>query len=95
MNITFDWIQPIRKASARKYDPQTSHDAAKKIELGKADQQRQAIFDLLKTRGPMTVRMMEEHLPWTAHELGKRVGEIVNIAPTGEVRDGMRVWAIV
>lgn len=92
--IVFDWIQPVSKARARRYDPQTSHDAAEKVEHGKADQQRQAIYDLLAKGTPMTVRQMEEHLPWQAYELGKRIGEIQRIAPTGEVRDGMRVWGL-
>ncbi|MDE2098928.1 MAG: hypothetical protein KGL39_16865 [Patescibacteria group bacterium] len=92
--IIFDDIRIVTTARARKFDPQTSHDAAEKIELGKAQQQRKAIYELVTERGPMTVRQMEEHLPWQAHELGKRVGEINGLACTGEVRDGMRVWSI-
>ena len=94
--IVLDWIQPINKlAHARKHDPQVSHDAAKRVELGKAAQQRQMIFNAIKISGRLTVHELAEFIPYSAHEIGKRIGEIEGIAPTGEVRNGSRVWGIV
>jgi hypothetical protein len=93
--IIFDFIQPInRKARARRTDPATSHDAAKRVELGKAEQQRQFIKHYLEVRGPQTVHELASYSEWTAHELGKRVGEISTIQPTGQTRQGSRVWAL-
>ena len=94
--IVLDWIQPInRKARARRTDPITSHDAAKRVELGKTDMQRAAIKGLLLTGKQLTVNEMARYLPWPAHELGKRVDEVDGAIPTGEVRNGSRVWGIV
>ena len=99
--IVFDFIQPINKrARARRTDPATSHDAAKRVELGKAARQRKMIYLSLKCYGPQTVKeLVTKPMPlWgidaSAHEIGKRIGEIEGIAPTGEVRNGSRVWAI-
>jgi hypothetical protein len=93
--IIFDWIQPInRKAHARRTDPSTSHDAAKRVELGKTDMQRAAIKGLLLTGKRLTVKEMAHYLPWSAYELGKRVDEVDGAIPTGEVRNGSRVWAL-
>ena len=96
VKIYFDWIQPINKrARARKHDPQTSHDAAKRVELGKAEQQRQWIYQI-KHGG--RVRYITElaslQFRWATYELGKRIGEIEGIMPTGEVRNGSRVWGL-
>jgi hypothetical protein len=93
--IIFDWIQPInRKARARRTDPSTSHDAAKRVELGKTDMQRAAIKGLLLTGRRLTVKEMAHYLPWPAHELGKRIDEVAGAMPTGEERDGARVWTL-
>jgi hypothetical protein len=93
--IVMDWIQPIRrKATARKHDPQVSHDAAAFVELGKAVRQRCRIASALALK-PMTVAEMADFLGEPAHELGKRVGEIFGVEPTGEVRGGMRVWRLI
>ena len=93
--IIFDFIQPINKrARSRRTDPSTSHDAAKRIELGKAAQQRQMIFNAIKISGRLTVHELAEFIPYSAHEIGKRIGEIEGIAPTGEVRNGSRVWGL-
>ena len=93
--IVIDFIQPIsRKARARKSDPGTSHDAAKRVELGKTDLQRAAIKGLLLSGKRLTVKEMAHYLPWTAHELGKRVDEVAGAMPTGEERGGARVWGL-
>jgi hypothetical protein len=95
VKIYVDWIQPINKrARARKHDPQVSHDAAKRVELGKAQLQRSCIYDALKKCGPLTVKQLEFFAGFKAHEIGKRIGEIEGIAPTGEVRNGSRVWGL-
>jgi hypothetical protein len=95
--IIFTDLQPkARKARARRTDCVESHDAAKRVELGKAEQQRQWIYRMLKTWGPRTVPDLASfQFRWSTHELGKRIGEIEGIAPTGESRNGSRVWGIV
>jgi hypothetical protein len=97
--IVFDYIIPIRrKAAARKSDPQMSHDAAKRAELGKAEMQRVWIKQTLMFHGDgLTVPELARVAPypdWTGHALGKRISEVENISPTGERRDGSRVWSI-
>ena len=100
--IIFDFIQPINKrARSRKTDPGTSHDAAKRVELGKAERQRKLIYDTLQRRGQMTCEelgrivydFMGDGLIGKV-DIGKRIGEIEGIAPTGEVRNGSRVWGL-
>jgi hypothetical protein len=95
--IVFDYIIPIRrKAVARKSDPQVSHDAAKRVELGKAQLQRQFIYWTLEEFGGMTVTELAiSSGEWSDYELGKRIGEVQGIATTGEKRGGMRVWGLV
>jgi hypothetical protein len=99
--IVFDYIIPIRrKAVARKSDPQVSHDAAKRVELGKAEQLRRCIKATLQAGGPSTCTELAELIyflpyPVTSVDVGKRISEIEGIAPTGEVRNGSRVWGLV
>lgn len=100
--IVFDYIIPIRrKATARKRDPKVSHDAAARVELGKAEQQRQAILKMLYRFGGLTCKelagVISNHTQVVADsvDIGKRIGEVEGIAPTGEVRNGSRVWSIV
>lgn len=94
--IYFDDLRPApHKARARKTDPAESHDAAKRVELGKAEQQRQWIHRMLKTWGPHTIpELASFQLRWSTHELEKRIGECFGLAPTGESRNGSRVWSI-
>ena len=93
--IILDDLRPApSKARARRTDPSVSHDAAKRVELGKAERQRQAIYTCLLNRGPMTVPEIADNFFWSAHELGKRMTEISEIACTGESRNGSRVWAV-
>ena len=74
--IFFDYIIPIRrKATARKRDPQVSHDAAGRVELGKAELQRCRIASALALM-PMTVDEIANFLGEPAHELHKRMNEI-------------------
>jgi hypothetical protein len=94
--IVIDYIALApAKARARRTDPQTSHDAAKRVELGKADQQRASIIDCITKWGGSTVKEIGDFYNWPAHELGKRIGEIKGIAPTGEQRNGFRVWGLI
>lgn len=98
--IRFDYLVPIRrKATARARDPQVSHDAAARVELGKAERQRQWIAHALALNGDgLTVAELARVAPypdWTGHALGKRMTEISTIQPTGQTRDGMRIWELV
>lgn len=94
--IVFTDLRPApAKARARKSDPQVSHDAAKRVELGKAEQQRTGILDALQKCGPKTVKELEYWTGYKAHEIGKRIGEVRGIAPTGDKRGGMRVWGLI
>ena len=93
--IIFDWIQPINKrARARKHDPQTSHYAAKRVELGKADQRRRDIYLALEINGPMTFKEIAGCTGITEHEVSRRLSEIEGIMPTGQTRQGSRVWGL-
>lgn len=97
--IIFTDLQPApRKARARRTDCVESHNAAKRVELGKAERQRQWIRRVLAFCGPLTVPELAKREPptppWLAHELGKRINEVEGIAPTGESRNGSRVWAL-
>lgn len=92
--IIFDDLRPApSKARARRTDCRESHYAAKRVELGKAERQRRAIKAELVM--PKTVKELSFLLAWPAHELGKRITEVEGIAPTGESRNGSRVWGIV
>jgi hypothetical protein len=95
VKIYFDWIQPINKrARARKTDPGTSHDAAKRVELGKAELQRFRIASALALK-PMTYQEVAEFLGESKYEIGKRICELgEGFAPTGEIRKGSRVWGM-
>ena len=99
--IVFDDLRPApSKARARRTDCRESHDAAKRVELGKAERQRRQIYLSLKNYGPQTVKELVSRPTYlwginaTAHEIGKRINEVEGIAPTGESRNGSRVWAV-
>jgi hypothetical protein len=83
------------KARARRTDPQTSHDAANSVTLDCMSDQRTAIYSLLKINGPSTVKELTKWLCLNSHQIGKRIGEIKGIQPTGEVRGKCRVWALI
>jgi hypothetical protein len=93
--IVIDYIALApAEARARKLDPKTSHDAAKRVELGKAAIQRAWIFDQITRIGPLTVEELS-HSVHKQHELGKRVNEVRGIEPTGSTRNGFRVWGLI
>jgi hypothetical protein len=83
------------KARARRTDPQTSHDAAKRVEQGKAEFQRHDIISCINRYGGCTMLEVQNYIGWPKHELLKRVGEVAGIAPTGEKRNGFRVWGLI
>jgi hypothetical protein len=94
--IVIDYIALTpAKARARRLDPQTSHDAARRVELGKAAEQRAYILLAIKQHGGLTVDQIACYGSYPKHELLKRVGEIAGIAPTGEKRNGFRVWGLI
>jgi hypothetical protein len=100
--IIFTDLQPApRKARARRTEPAESHDAANRVERsGKTEKQRFMIYGALKVFGPQTCReiatTLRKHFATYAepHEVGKRINEVEGIAPTGESRNGARVWAL-
>ena len=93
--IVFDFIQPINKrARSRRTDPSTSYDAAKRVELGKADQRRRDIYLALEINGPMTFKELAVCTGIEQHEVSRRLSEIDGIMPTGQTRQGSRVLAI-
>lgn len=94
--ILIDYIAPApAKARARKTDPQTSYDAAKHVEIGKASEQRAYILLSIKQHGGLTIEQISCYGSHPKHELLKRVNEIAGIAPTGEKRNGFRVWGLI
>jgi len=93
--IIFDYLIPInRKARARRTDAQTSHDAAELVEMGKADQRRHDIYSALELEGPMTFKELAVCTGIEQHEVSRRLSEIEGIMPTGQTRQGSRVWAL-
>lgn len=99
--IIFTDLRPApAKARARRTDPQVSHDAAKRAELGKAERQRRAISDMLEQFGPQTCKELPHHiyhhteLTMNDVQVARRINEVEGIAPTGESRNGSRVWAV-
>jgi predicted HTH transcriptional regulator len=83
------------KARARKTDPSTSHDAAASVTLDTMNEQHAAIYSLLKINGPSTVKELTKWLCLNSHQIGRRIGEIRGIQPTGEVRGKCRVWGLI
>jgi hypothetical protein len=83
------------KARARRTDPQTSHDAANSVTLDCMNEKHTAIYSLLKINGPSTVKELAKWLCLNSHQIGKRIGEIKGIQPTGEVRGKCRVWGLI
>jgi DNA-binding transcriptional ArsR family regulator len=93
--IIFDYLIPVnRKARARRTDAQTSHDAAELVELGLADQRRRDIYSALELEGPMTFKEIAGCTGIEQHEVSRRLSEIEGIMPTGQTRQGSRVWAL-
>jgi predicted O-methyltransferase YrrM len=94
--IVIDYIALApAKARARRTDPQTSHDAAKRVELGEAAAQRAFILQAIQQHGPLTIAEISTYSSYSTHELGKRVNEVRGIAPNGLTRNGFRVWGLI
>ena len=83
------------KPRARRSDPETSHDAANRVDASKAKLQRNYIKHFIEVYGPSTVDDMAVASSFLKHELLKRIGEVLGIAPTGEKRGGFRVWGLI
>lgn len=85
-----DDIKPV----ARRTDPQTSHDAAKRAERFAATHAGK-IIAALKEHGPSTPEGLSERTGLTVVQLCRRLPEIQAkglAEPTGEVVNGFRVW---
>lgn len=84
---------------ARKTDPATSHDAARRA-AEFAGSQRARILALLRSRGPMTPEQIGAELGLEPYAIRKRLPELQEMGlaePTGEIRPTssgrwQRVW---
>lgn len=93
MQIVFDNITPIR---ARKTDPSTSHDAAKRAERF-ADSHKGRILAALQN-GPMTAKEISVATGLSVEQTARRLPEAQAqglCEPTGGERDGFRVWRLI
>ena len=84
-------LQPVR---ARRTDPQTSHDAAKRAERF-ATTHAGRILAALKAHGPSTPAKLSDHTGLTVVQIDRRLPEIQaqGLAwPTGEILGGYRIW---
>ena len=85
-----DDIKPV----ARRTDPQTSHDAAKRAERF-ATTHAGRILSALKAHGHSTPAELSDHTGLTVVQLCRRLPELEAqglAKPTGEVVNGFRVW---
>jgi len=85
-----DDIKPV----ARRTDPQTSHDAAKRAERFAATHAGK-IIAALKAHGPSTPEGLSLVTGLTVVQIDRRMHEIQAqglAEPTGEVVNGFRVW---
>ena len=86
-------LQPVR---ARRTDPQTSHDAAKRAERFAATHAGK-ILAALKAHGPCTPEGLSMVTGLTVVQIDRRMYELEDrdlAKPTGEVVNGFRVWAL-
>lgn len=93
--IAIDYIVPVSKPRARKTDPQTSHDAAALVYMRDSAKMRFSIREWLHLKGAKTCSELAIYMNTDKVRVGKRIGEVDGIAPTGEQRNGERVWALI
>lgn len=93
--IVVDYIVPVSKPRARKTDPQTSHDAADSVSEKVCGVQRAHIYLLIKHFGPQTCSEISRRCKYDKVQIGRRIGEVIGIQPTGEQRNGERVWGLI
>lgn len=81
-------------ARARRRDPETSQEAAGKVRQFAANHFNRIAAALRD--GPGTYTEIAERCGLERHAVARRLPEMAHlgVAPTGERRDGMRVWGI-
>lgn len=82
---------------ARRSDPQTSHNAAAKA-APIAPTHRNIIAACIRDHGQLTVKEIADRTDLSQYAVSKRMVELERlaiIAPTGDERDGCRVWAVI
>lgn len=90
------------RALARRSDPATSHEAARRVREF-ATGHSATVLACLKAHGTLTVDEIAKHTPLLAHQINKRLPELQRsglVAPTGETRLSAsgrpeRVWRAV
>lgn len=95
--ISFDLNKPEFTCLARKTDPATSIEAARRMEKsGKSAFQRRLILDCLECHGPLTAKEIGRLLNLSNTEVSRRSGELVGFGKPcryGETRrEGCAVW---
>lgn len=106
MNIIYDDLQPVRSLSrapwetlAQRYrntDPDTSKEAAKAAQSGKAAKQREAILlNVQEYAAGYTAKELAFRTGIPYHDVQRRISEVRGIKRNGEKRDGSAVWVAV
>jgi len=96
MNIVLTELYPLNRAKparARKSDPSTSHDAAKRTEAAAATHLlRSAIKAAVAHLGGATSKEVASMLLEDWYKVNKRMSECEGLYMTDEQRGGCKVW---
>lgn len=93
--IVFDNITPVR---ARRTDPQTSHDAAKRAERFAHSHKSRILAAMREHTGSWTAAELSLFTRLTVVQIDRRLVELQRagmIEPTGLVVGGYRCWRLV
>lgn len=92
LSMTFD--APSTHTRSRRTDSDTSHQAAKFAATRKAESERHAIYEAVRSGGPQTAREIAKLIGLDYVETQRRISEVAGLTKTAAVRDGCRVWSI-
>ena len=106
--ISFDLHKPEFTTLCRNTDPQTSRDAARKVEReGTVARHERLIIECLTKCGPKTAKEMQFYMKFhiftadrlTSVEISRRSGGLIHTKPyrceyTG-TRNGFRIWSLI
>jgi DNA-binding FadR family transcriptional regulator len=92
LDMTFD--APRAHTRARRTDSDTSRQAAKFAATRKAEAERLAIYEAIRSGGPQTAREVAAAIGVDYIEVQRRISEVAGLTKTKDSRDGCRVWGI-
>jgi len=91
MNIVFgDYRLPYQRY--RNTDPVTSKEAAKNARSGKAEKERQQIYQVVAASQGLTAREVSQALNLDYITVQRRISEVQGLSRNGQKRDGCMVW---